>query len=62
VNVVAPAVLWHSAEDHWSCPPGAWTGDPTPTFAYRWFERGTVVPGATEQTYAPLFVQSPPLV
>jgi hypothetical protein len=33
------------------CNPGLWEGEPS--FAYRWFENGTEVPGATGAKYAP---------
>jgi hypothetical protein len=34
-----------------TCSPGAWTGQPAPTFAYRWLLAGTAIPGAIASAY-----------
>ena len=34
-----------------TCDPGAWSGDPTITYQYRWYRDGQEITGATTQTY-----------
>ena len=36
-----------------SCAPGAWSGDPAPTFEYVWLRDGAPIAGATEDAYIP---------
>jgi Carboxypeptidase regulatory-like domain len=34
-----------------ACANGLWTGNPAPTFTYRWLRDGTPIPGASESAY-----------
>jgi molybdopterin-binding protein len=52
VNTAAPVISGTAAAgDALSCSSGSWTGNPAPTFAYRWLRDGTWIPGATESSY-----------
>jgi hypothetical protein len=52
VNTAAPALAGTPATGQTlSCSTGTWTGDPTPTFAYRWKRAGVDIGGATASSY-----------
>jgi hypothetical protein len=40
-----------AAESTLTCAPGAWSGEPTPTFAYQWLLNGVEIPSATSNKY-----------
>jgi hypothetical protein len=53
-NTEPPTVSW--SENELRCSPGAWTGNPPPTFSYTWLEGTTPLALATEATYLPSFI------
>ena len=53
VNVATPDLAGVAAVgEDLTCPPGAWTGVPTPTFYYQWLRDGAPIDGATSAAYA----------
>jgi hypothetical protein len=51
-NTASPEVSGNPAVgDTLTCSPGTWTGQPAPTYTYRWLLGGTGIPSATTNTY-----------
>lgn len=53
ITNTAPVVANGSVGEELSCGRGNWTGNPAPTFAYRWLKNGVAIPGETGVSYTP---------
>lgn len=55
-NTEPPVASWNGYE--FSCSTGGWTGSPSPSFSYQWWQGQNEIPGAVDANYTPAYLNT----